>query len=120
MEVALIVNPYASQVTQERVRAVEAELARAGSVTTVLTERQGHATELATGAAGGLVVFSGDGGFNEVLNSAPPGVALGFLPGGGTNVLSRALGMPATRWPRPGRSPRRWRRGARGRSQWGG
>src|SRR5207247_10771108 len=34
------------------------------------------------------------GGFNEVLNGAPPGVALGFLPGGGTNVLSRALGMP--------------------------
>jgi diacylglycerol kinase family enzyme len=41
-----------------------------------------------------VVVFSGDGGFNEVLNGAPPGVPLGFLPGGGANVLSRALGLP--------------------------
>jgi len=96
MEVALIVNPYASQVTQDRVRAVEAELARAGSVTTVLTERPGHATELATGAAGAdaLVVFSGDGGFNEALNGLAGDAPVGFLPGGRTSVLPRALGLP--------------------------
>src|SRR4051794_25206621 len=94
MEVLLIVNPYASAVAEARVRAVEAELERVASVRTLLTERPGHATELAATGADAVVVFSGDGGFNEVLNGAPPGVALGFLPGGGTNVLSRALGMP--------------------------
>jgi diacylglycerol kinase family enzyme len=75
---------------------VEAELARAGSVTTVLTERPGHATELATGAAGAdaLVVFSGDGGFNEALNGLDGDAPVGFLPGGRTSVLPRALGLP--------------------------
>ena len=61
---------------------------------TLLTERPGHGTELAAAGGDALVVFSGDGGFNEVLNGAPPGVPLGFLPGGGANVLSRALGLP--------------------------
>src|SRR3954464_899260 len=94
MEVVLIVNPYASAVGEARVRAVEAELERVARVRTQLTERSGHGTKLATAGGDAVVVFSGDGGFNEVLNGAPPGVALGFLPGGGTNVLSRALGMP--------------------------
>jgi diacylglycerol kinase family enzyme len=96
MEVALIVNPFASQVTEERVRAVEAELERAGSVTTVLTERPGHATELAAGAADAdaLVVFSGDGGFNEALNGLVGEGPAGFLPGGRTSVLPRTLGLP--------------------------
>ena len=96
MEVALIVNPFASEVTEERVRAVEAELERAGPVRTVLTERPGHATELATAAAGAdaLVVFSGDGGFNEALNGLASGARVGFLPGGRTSVLPRTLGLP--------------------------
>jgi diacylglycerol kinase family enzyme len=95
MKVVLIVNPYASAVSEARVRAVEHELGRVASTTTLLTERPGHATELAAGADGdALVVVSGDGGFNEVLNGAPAGIPLGFLPGGGTNVLSRALGLP--------------------------
>jgi diacylglycerol kinase family enzyme len=94
MEVVLIVNPYASAVGEARVRAVEAELERAARVRTLLTERPGHATELAAVGRDAVVVFSGDGGFNEVLNGAPAGVPLGFLPGGGANVLSRALGLP--------------------------
>jgi diacylglycerol kinase family enzyme len=95
MEVALIVNPFASEVTEERVRAVEAELERTGSVTTLLTERPGHATELATAAAGAdaLVVFSGDGGFNEALNGLSADAPVGFLPGGRTSVLPRNLGL---------------------------
>jgi len=95
MEVALIVNPFASEVTQERVHAVELELARDASVTTLLTERPGHAVELAAGAANAdaLVVFSGDGGFNEALNGLPTDTPIGFLPGGGTSVLPRALGL---------------------------
>ena len=95
MEVVLVVNPYASAVTEARVRAVERELARVATVGTLLTERPGHGTELAAAAeADALVVLSGDGGFNEVLNGAPAGMPLGFLPGGGANVLSRTLGLP--------------------------
>ena len=96
MEVVLIVNPFASAVTEARVRAVERELGRVASVRTLLTERPWHAAELAAGVTGveAVVVFSGDGGFNEVLNGAQDGVPLGFLPGGRTNVLPRALGLP--------------------------
>jgi diacylglycerol kinase family enzyme len=97
MDVALIVNPFASAVTEERVRAVEAELRAVGEVETLLTERPLHASELAVQASGAdaLVVYSGDGGFNEAVNGVGrPGPPLGFLPGGGTNVLPRALGLP--------------------------
>jgi diacylglycerol kinase family enzyme len=95
MDVVLIVNPFASEVTQERVRAVERELAAAAPVRTLLTERPGHAVELAREAGGdAIVVYSGDGGFNEALNGVGVDVPLGFLPGGGTSVLPRALGLP--------------------------
>ena len=69
-------------------------LSRAGDVETLQTERQGHATELAARAADAVVVFGGDGVVNEVLNGLPEGVPLGALPGGGTNVFARALGLP--------------------------
>jgi diacylglycerol kinase family enzyme len=96
MEVVLIVNPFASAVDEPRVRAVERELGAAASVRTLFTERPWHAAELAAEVteADALVVFSGDGGFNEVLNGAQAGVPLGFLPGGRTNVLPRVLGLP--------------------------
>src|SRR5437588_691134 len=41
-----------------------------------------------------IPVFSGDGGFNEALNGADGEVPLGFIPGGGTSVLPRTLGLP--------------------------
>jgi len=96
MDVTLIVNPYASEVTQERVQAVERELARGAEVSTLLTERPGHGVELAAGAgdADAIVVFSGDGGFNEALNGLAADIPIGFLPGGRTSVLPRALGLP--------------------------
>jgi diacylglycerol kinase family enzyme len=89
----LIVNPYASGVSEERIEAVVAVL---GDVDVRRTERPGHGTELAREAAGrsALYVFSGDGGFNEVLNGLVEDVPVGFLPGGGANVLPRALGLP--------------------------
>jgi diacylglycerol kinase family enzyme len=90
----LIVNPHASRVTPEVVAAVEREL---GDVETLLTERPGHATELALDAGGRterLYVLSGDGGFNEVVNGLEEDVEVAFLPGGGTSVLPRALGLP--------------------------
>jgi diacylglycerol kinase family enzyme len=39
-------------------------------------------------------VFSGDGGFNEVLNGIGAERPVGFVPGGGSSVLPRALGFP--------------------------
>jgi diacylglycerol kinase family enzyme len=93
----LIVNPYASRVTEESTSAVERALQRVAEVRTVRTERPRHATELAqaAGDADAVVVFSGDGGFNEVLNGVTRrDLPLGFVPGGGTSVLPRALGLP--------------------------
>jgi diacylglycerol kinase family enzyme len=89
----LIVNPYASEVSEARIAAVEEAL---GDVVVRLTERRGHATDLAREARGAeaVYVFSGDGVFNEVLNGIDAGTPVGFLPGGGANVLSRALGLP--------------------------
>lgn len=98
MTIVLIVNPFATQVTDERVAAVEQELRRVGDVETFRTERPGHATELVTDACrrrcDAIVVFSGDGGFNEALNGLHADVPIGFLPGGGASVLPRALGLP--------------------------
>ena len=92
----LVVNPFASQVTEQRVEAVRAELERGASVDTLFTDRPGHAVELveAVTEADAIFVFSGDGGFNEALNGADGRVPLGFLPGGGTSVMSRVLGLP--------------------------
>jgi diacylglycerol kinase family enzyme len=93
---ALVVNPFASRVTDARLEAVVGELRRAGEVTVIPTERPRHATELVSSAdAEAVVVFSGDGGFNEALNGLRDEMPIGFLPGGGTSVLSRALGLPA-------------------------
>lgn len=93
----LIVNPMASKVTDEAVGAVERTLMRSAYVRTVRTERPRHAVELAREAADAdaLIVFSGDGGFNEALNGVEhDDLPVGFVPGGGTSVLPRALGLP--------------------------
>jgi diacylglycerol kinase family enzyme len=91
----LIVNPYATSVTEQLVRKVETELGVAYELETLLTERRGHATELARAAAPGTIfAFGGDGLYNEVLNGVGPDRVLGFVPGGGTSVLPRALGLP--------------------------
>jgi diacylglycerol kinase family enzyme len=95
MRILLIANPFATNVTEKRVEAVAVHLARAGEVLVELTQRPRHATELAAALdADALVVYSGDGGYNEVLNGLVADVPVGFLPGGGTSVLSRALGLP--------------------------
>ena len=98
MTIVLIANPFATRVTEEGIAAVEQELRRVGVVETLRTERPGHATELVTDAcrrrSDALVVFSGDGGFNESLNGLHADVPIGFVPGGGTSVLPRALGLP--------------------------
>ena len=96
MAAALIVNPNATGVTPDLTLAVERELAAAGKVETFLTERPLHAAELAaqTGDAERVYVFAGDGGYNEVVNGLDRDVPVGFIPGGSTSVLPRALGIP--------------------------
>jgi diacylglycerol kinase family enzyme len=93
----LIVNPYSTQVTGQRITEVERALRAYVDVDTQFTRHPGHATELAAAAAAdavdAVVVFSGDGTYNEALNGADGRLPFGFLPGGGTSVLPRALGL---------------------------
>ena len=90
----LIVNPFASGVDAHRLAAVQAALP--ADTETHLTTEPGEATRIAgdVGAVDAIYVFGGDGTFNEVLNGVVGDVPLGFLPGGGTSVLPRALGLP--------------------------
>src|SRR5919204_4271913 len=92
---ALIVNPFASAVTEERLAAVERELASVRPEV-LLTERSGHATELARRVLGveAVLVFGGDGLLNEVLNGLDGSIPVGVIPGGRTNVVGRALRLP--------------------------
>jgi diacylglycerol kinase family enzyme len=96
--VVLIVNPYASAVDERRIGVVERTLEQHANVDTVFTRRRGHATELAREAAAGadaIFVYSGDGGFNEVVNGiGPDAPPLACIPGGGTSVFPRDLGLP--------------------------
>lgn len=96
--VALIANPLATGVDEARLALVQRALGRLGDVETVLTERRGHATEVARSVArdvDAIFVFSGDGGFNEVANGLEAdGPPIGPIPGGGTSVFPRALGLP--------------------------
>jgi len=93
----LIVNPYSTQVTGPAIAAVENALRERVEVETSFTQYSGHATELAAAAAAdsvdAIVIFSGDGTYNEALNGADGALPIGFLPGGGTSVLPRALGL---------------------------
>lgn len=72
---------------------------------TIITDHRGHAAELAARArterVDCVVVFGGDGTVNEVINGmlgaqgpGPDVPALGVIPGGSANVLSRTLGFP--------------------------
>jgi diacylglycerol kinase family enzyme len=96
--VVLVVNPFATRVTQGKLRAVRDVIEPVAELEVRLTERPGHATELVAAACeegvDAVFVFSGDGGFNEALNGLVGDVPIGFIPGGGTSVLSRALGLP--------------------------
>lgn len=92
---ALIVNPFASAVTEDRLAAVTDALAEL-DLRVLLTERPRHATELArsVGDVDALLVYGGDGLLNEALNGADGSVPVGVVPGGRTNVVVRALGLP--------------------------
>jgi diacylglycerol kinase family enzyme len=90
----LVVNPFASGVDEHRLAAVQAALPP--GTETRITTVAGEGTEIARTASDveAIYVLGGDGTYNEVLNGLQLDVPLGFLPGGGTSVLPRALGLP--------------------------
>jgi diacylglycerol kinase family enzyme len=94
--VVLIVNPYSTGVKESRLEQVEAELRKVANVELRETEAPGHATAIAAEAAetaDAVVVYSGDGTYNEAVNGAAGRVPFGFVPGGGASVFPRALGL---------------------------
>ncbi len=99
MRALLLFNPNATTTDAGVGERVAATLAEGVDLDVRPTKQRGHATHLAAGAVheGVDVVFAlgGDGTANEVLQAlAGTGVAMGVLPGGSTNVLARALGLP--------------------------
>ncbi|HEU5143359.1 MAG TPA: diacylglycerol kinase family protein [Solirubrobacterales bacterium] len=95
----IIVNPYATTVSDRLKNLVVYALQGRYEVEAVLTEAQNHATEIGREACGGgydvVVAFGGDGTLNEVANGvAGTDVPVAILPGGSTNVVSRTLGIP--------------------------
>jgi diacylglycerol kinase family enzyme len=95
----VIVNPYATTVSDRLRNLVVYALQGRYDVDAVDTEARDHATALTREAAGEgydvVVAFGGDGTVNEAANglrgSSTP---LTCLPGGSTNVYARMLGIP--------------------------
>jgi diacylglycerol kinase family enzyme len=95
----VIVNPYATTVSDRLKNLVVYALRGSYHVDAVDTQKQGHATELGREAAregyDAVVAFGGDGTLNEAANGlAGSATPLGCLPGGRTNVFCRILGLP--------------------------
>ena len=95
----IIVNPYASTVSDRLKNLVVYALQGRYSVEAVDTQRRQHAIELTREAAEEgydvVVAFGGDGTVNEAANGlAGSSTPLTVLPGGSTNVYCRTLGIP--------------------------
>jgi diacylglycerol kinase family enzyme len=96
----LIVNPRATTTTPNAADLVVRSLAGLVDLDVEHTRHRGHARELAEAAGAELVmVLGGDGAVNEAVNgimTRPDGARplLAVIPGGGGNVLARALGLP--------------------------
>jgi diacylglycerol kinase family enzyme len=95
----IIVNPYATTVSDRLRNLVVYALQGRYEVEAVSTEAQNHATEIGREVRDHgydiVVAFGGDGTLNEVANGlAGTDVPVSMLPGGGTNVVCRTLGIP--------------------------
>ncbi|HEY2521162.1 MAG TPA: diacylglycerol kinase family protein [Streptosporangiaceae bacterium] len=118
MRALLIVNPWATTTTKPVLDTIVGTLAAQAEIEVVETRYRGDARELAARAADegwdALLVLSGDGTINEVVNglmdkaaigAGQPPVhggelagrlpAIGAIPGGNANVFTRDLGVPA-------------------------
>lgn len=97
--VLVIVNPYATTVSDRLKTLVVYALRGTYEVTAIDTQARDHATELCREAAqegyDAVVAFGGDGTVNEAANGlAGSDTALTCLPGGRTNVYCRMIGIP--------------------------
>ncbi len=95
----VIVNPYATTVSDRLKNLVVYALRGSYHVDAIDTEARDHATELCREAAQQgydvVVAFGGDGTVNEAANGlAGSETPLSCLPGGRTNVYCRMLGIP--------------------------
>jgi diacylglycerol kinase family enzyme len=95
----IIVNPYATTVSDRLRNLVVYALQGRFEVEAVSTEGQNHATEIGREVRDHgydiVVAFGGDGTLNEVANGlAGTDVPVSMLPGGSTNVVCRTLGIP--------------------------
>ena len=95
----IIVNPYATTVSDRLKNLVVYALQARYDVEAVDTEASEHAIEIGREARNGdydiVVAFGGDGTLNEVANGlAGTDVPVSVLPGGSTNVVCRTLGIP--------------------------
>jgi len=95
----IIVNPYATTVSDRLKNLVVYALRGSYQVDAIDTEARDHATELCREAAREgydvVVAFGGDGTVNEAANGlAGSDTPLSCLPGGRTNVYCRMLGIP--------------------------
>jgi diacylglycerol kinase family enzyme len=95
----LIVNRHATSMTATVTDLAVRTLAGVLDLDVERTQYRGHARELAAATTADLViVHGGDGSINEVVNGVMgltegrPLIAV--IPGGGANVLARALGLP--------------------------
>ena len=96
----VIVNPYATSVSDRVRNLVVYALQGRYDVEAVSTKARNHATEIGRGAIDGgfdvVVAFGGDGTLNEVANGlAGTDVPVFPLPGGSANVVCRSLGIPS-------------------------
>jgi diacylglycerol kinase family enzyme len=97
--ILLVVNPVARTVSKPTLAVIEKALSADFRLEVTETKERNHAYEIAQQAVVDgielVVVFSGDGTINEVVNAlAGSETALGVLPGGATNILVRALDLP--------------------------
>ena len=95
----IIVNPYATTVSDRLKNLVVYALQARYEVEAIDTEASEHAIEIGRDAGHGeydiVVAFGGDGTLNEVANGlAGTDVPVSVLPGGSTNVVCRTLGIP--------------------------
>src|SRR6201993_2784828 len=95
----IIVNPYATTVSDRLKNLVVYALRGSYDVDAIDTEARDHATELCRQAANEgydvVVAFGGDGTVKEAANGlAGSNTPLSCLPGGRTNVYCRMLGIP--------------------------
>jgi diacylglycerol kinase family enzyme len=95
----LIVNRHATSMTGTVTDLALRSLAGLVELDVERTRYRGHAAELAAAARADLIiVHGGDGSVNEAVNGimgrADGRPLLAVIPGGGANVLARALGLP--------------------------